>query len=365
MDKEKIILEKVYSTKMKDVLKDFKEDVIIKMYNEYSEEEIKSFTYSRMLNIKYKYVVDECKKHNISKYASDSIEFYKIKGYNDDEIKEIMHERHIPLLEVTPYRKEKYLKQGYTEEEADFLVKSKRNINKEYWISKGYTEEDAIKKVSNIQKENNKKYKEAIKANPEKYSAVSNTQKNYWLKKGFSEEEAEQKVKERQRTFTLEKCIEKYGIEKGTFVYKERQRKWRDKLQENFLKYGDGRNVQSKWAYDIITELCESIGIERPKKEKYITDKETQKHYSYDFCYKKKIIEFNGDYWHCNPEYWEYDSYNLSHKTIAANVWKDDEIKINCAKKYGYNVLVVWESDYYKNKNKFIEFCLNFLCNEN
>ena len=42
---------------------------------------------------------------------------------------------------------------GYTEEEADFLVKSKRNINKEYWISKGYTEEDAIKKVSNIQKE--------------------------------------------------------------------------------------------------------------------------------------------------------------------------------------------------------------------
>lgn len=46
------------------------------------------------------------------------------------------------------------------------------------------------------------------------------------VKKGFTEEEAKQKVSERQATFTLEKCISKYGEEKGRKRWIERQNKW-------------------------------------------------------------------------------------------------------------------------------------------
>lgn len=54
----------------------------------------------------------------------------------------------------------------------------------------------------------------------------STTQIGYWLKKGYSEEDAKNIISERQRTFTLEKCIEKYGEEKGKEVWKNRQLKW-------------------------------------------------------------------------------------------------------------------------------------------
>jgi len=47
-------------------------------------------------------------------------------------------------------------------------------------------------------------------------------------KKGLSEEEV--KVKEKQTTFSLKKCITKYGEEKGLEVFNERQRKWQETL---------------------------------------------------------------------------------------------------------------------------------------
>ena len=52
-----------------------------------------------------------------------------------------------------------------------------------------------------------------IKATKHDVKGRNTNQIEYWIKKGFSEEEAKMKVAERQRTFTLEKCIEKYGKE--------------------------------------------------------------------------------------------------------------------------------------------------------
>ncbi len=46
-----------------------------------------------------------------------------------------------------------------------------------------------------------------------------NTSLSYYLKQGMTQEEAEQSLKDRQRTFTLEKCINKYGEEKGRFGF--------------------------------------------------------------------------------------------------------------------------------------------------
>lgn len=59
----------------------------------------------------------------------------------------------------------------------------------------------------------------------------------YWIKKGYSEDESRQLVSDRQRTFTLEKCIEKYGEEKGIKVYNERQVKWSKKNRRNVSKW--------------------------------------------------------------------------------------------------------------------------------
>ena len=55
-----------------------------------------------------------------------------------------------------------------------------------------------------------------MKHDPEKYKCTFDRKIEYYLKKGLNEEEAKLALKERQTTFSLEKCIKKYGFEEGT-----------------------------------------------------------------------------------------------------------------------------------------------------
>jgi len=53
----------------------------------------------------------------------------------------------------------------------------------------------------------------------------------YWVNLGFSEEESKNKVSEHQKTFSKEKCIEKYGEEEGMKIFLERQERWQKSLK--------------------------------------------------------------------------------------------------------------------------------------
>ena len=73
--------------------------------------------------------------------------------------------------------------------------------------------------------------------------------------------------------------------------------------------------------------------------------------YYYDFFIPSinTIIEYNGDYWHANPHKYQSGSYlNIQRKgsVLVNDIWKKDEIKINSAKLMGYNVFLLWESDF-------------------
>ena len=52
------------------------------------------------------------------------------------------------------------------------------------------------------------------------------TQLQYYIDKGMNKKEAKEALSERQRTFTLDKCISKYGEVEGTRIFEERQCKW-------------------------------------------------------------------------------------------------------------------------------------------
>jgi hypothetical protein len=64
------------------------------------------------------------------------------------------------------------------------------------------------------------------------------------------------------------------------------------------------------------------------------------------------IIEFYGDYWHCNPLFYEEDYYHKRLSMTAGNIWKSDLLKIDKAKKMGYNVIVIWENEWNRQKDK-------------
>jgi hypothetical protein len=192
-------------------------------------------------------------------------------------------------------------------------------------------------------------------------SRLTSTQLRWWLDKGYTSEEAKELLKQRQTTFSLDKCVHRYGEKEGLKIFNERQVKWKKSLQENFEREGDGRSPSSKFANSIIRELCLYLNIEIPKKEKWMMCKETKKAYSYDFTYKKKIIEFNGDYWHCNPLLYEEDFFNKNKELTAEEIWQYDLAKNRLAESHGYKVLVVWENEWMKEPDHVIKKCIDFI----
>ncbi len=186
----------------------------------------------------------------------------------------------------------------------------------------------------------------------------------YWIKKGFNEEEATQKVKERQTTFSKEICIKKYGKKEGLKRWQARQDKWQETLNSKsdeeireINKRKIPRNPSSITISVVEYRLRNTLNVQ----PLVLQREDILSHYVYDLCKGNKIIEYNGDYWHCNPIKYLPDYYNSRLKMKAKEKWKKDKEKIDFAKSKGYDVKVIWEKDYKDNPNKVIKECLEFL----
>jgi hypothetical protein len=221
----------------------------------------------------------------------------------------------------------------------------------------------------------------------------------YWLKQGYSEDEAIEKLSERQTTFSKKICIEKYGEIDGLKRWEERQRIWlnayNDKTEEemkiinkkksptleNFInKYGEEVGIErfEKWAsqfkgvstvsqdlfWDIIHSLPEDI-IELC----YFHNL----NHEYNMCGKmldffiEKYninIEFNGDYWHANPNKYKEDYVLKLPRGVcmtAKEIWERDEKRKQKLIEYlpSLKIIEVWESDYMNNPKETLERILN------
>lgn len=73
-----------------------------------------------------------------------------------------------------------------------------------------------------------------------------------------------------------------------------------------------------------------------------------------------KIIEVNGQYWHCDPRFYDEDFRITRKSKTAKQVWEYDKNKIEWFREKGYETLVVWEYDILKDtentKRKILEF---------
>ncbi len=204
-----------------------------------------------------------------------------------------------------------------------------------------------------------------------------NTRLSYYVNKGYDINQAKEKLHERQKTFTLEKCILKYGEVEGKIRFEERQRKWAEKMKEKYnngeyskLSYSLLSNAYSNFEIICIDSIVKTLNLSESdywaanntvNKQFEIFIKGLHKRFRYDFRYKNKIIEFNGDYWHCNPEKFEANYFNTQIKMTASEKWQYDKIKIAIAKENGYEILVIWESEYKVCPDAVIQKCIDFL----
>ena len=170
-------------------------------------------------------------------------------------------------------------------------------------------------------------------------------------------------------TFSLEICIEKHGEEEGRRIWNERQSKWKSKVYNDQTYLGGGTSMVGQDLIELLLlELKErnySGEILYGKNEKFIR---TGNHaFKYDFTLKdeRKIIEFNGDFWHCNPKIFQSDFYNKPKKMTAQQIWDYDPEKEIAAREQGYDLLYIWESDFRKERQATIDRCVEFIYAEN
>lgn len=68
----------------------------------------------------------------------------------------------------------------------------------------------------------------------------------------------------------------------------------------------------------------------------------------------KIVVEYYGDFWHANPNIYEAeDEVNLpGGSVLAEEIWTRDRKRRKCIEQKGYKMLVIWESDFKKDKKK-------------
>jgi len=227
----------------------------------------------------------------------------------------------------------------------------------------------------------------------------SKQEKYGWTKDQFDEFN-------KSRAVTYKNCIERHGIEEGQrvwdhYVYRQRYtnsieyftEKYSDDGYEKWLDYNKEKSKSGKidWImekYNLGEEAAlEILSSRLPKsfsstaelsfidmlescigyKIKY-TAKTNQfciwntylnKPCFYDItdAVKFKIIEFHGDYWHCNPLKYSADFLHPHTGFTAKEIWNRDYFKLQSAIDRGFEVRIVWWSEFENYPQKTIEEC--------
>jgi very-short-patch-repair endonuclease len=180
------------------------------------------------------------------------------------------------------------------------------------------------------------------------------TQVEYWTKQGFTEDEAIDKISKLQVTFSLEKCIEKYGEEEGQKRWKERQKKWLNSFdKQNYsmisqkLFWSIYEQINNKYKQIYFAQL-------NPRTKKLTEHKNFEykldvgKSYcKLDFFIKdiNKCIEFDGDYWHGESR---------GNKTR-------DEQRNQLIEESGIKIFHIKERDYKIDPDKCLMDCMSFI----
>jgi len=227
-----------------------------------------------------------------------------------------------------------------------------------YWIEKGYTKEEANDIVN---KRKNKAKTLSLHKMKNVYDRTT-VQIGYWIKKGYTKEEAIKKVHDRQVTFSKQICIDKHGKEKGIDIWKQRQINWQNTLKSKSKEEIKRINILKKPKrlnkYFISSAEKELKNILKCESQ-FLLENETS-YYLYDLKKGNKIIEYNGDYWHCNPKKYNEDFFNKQLNMTAKEKWKNDKDKISYAQSKSFDVLVIWEKDYKEHKEEVIKQCKDF-----
>lgn len=137
----------------------------------------------------------------------------------------------------------------------------------------------------------------------------------------------------------------------------EEKKQWLEKsIQSDAAKAKSIKGYRESKGEMVISEALAAMQIMHTRQFiiKYAEEGKNRR-YFYDLFIPELnlLIEFNGDYWHANPDmYKPEDVLNYpSGTTTAADRWKKDEHKKAVAENRKYDIIVIWESELKKLTN--------------
>ena len=164
----------------------------------------------------------------------------------------------------------------------------------------------------------------------------------------------------KKKSGSLENYVRLYGEEEGAIRFQAAKNKLYSKIEMEL--FNSIQNVSEH--HYLYGDEQYKFGLRKNEWEIY-----KKKIFYVDFMDKenKKIIEFNGDIWHANPNIFEDNDFpNPYLKTVSAKSIQDiDKKRYEFYYKLGYILKVVWESEYLLNKEKIVNECIDFLKGEN
>jgi hypothetical protein len=219
------------------------------------------------------------------KFGKKTLVYWTSRGW-DDETAKIKRLPTVKDVETSPMNINFWINRGFSLDESKYKIKSQRKMNKEYWVERGFTLEDSIIKSKEFQKSSNKIYTSKMENDINFREIVSSKRSNninYWLNKGFDLEESKIKLSDRQSTFSLEKCVSKYGSEEGKRVWLERQNKWQKSLMESEYNGIDNKDSKSidyfkkKYGDVWLEKYIENISFKNKEDIRYLLSFENYK----------------------------------------------------------------------------------------
>ena len=152
----------------------------------------------------------------------------------------------------------------------------------------------------------------------------------------------------------LEGFVRKYGEELGRYKFDEFIKIVSDSFEDT------NKYHQSKRGLSFFNKLIEIIKDNGYDFKYYYGDNEIRKYshidsvlYSLDFFIPEICldIEFNGDYWHANPDIYDENWIHPIKKCSSLDIWKYDRNREETLKKeFGIVIFNVWEKDIYIDK---------------
>lgn len=276
---------------------------------------------------------------------------------------------------------EYWLSRGYTEEYGREQISIIQSVSSprtiEYWLAKGLSADEAEKARFEYQSASGKRSKE-------KYGCCKRFSSwciEFWLDRGYTEDEAKAKVSQNSRDASLF-YVDNVPADirrQSNWMCKEYYiKRFGDNWEAEYTKAFENRGsytFRSKISDEFLTKLNDKFSW--LDSNRYFGEREFTTYsidagraFKYDYVDTKLkiVVEFNGDYWHANPNVYKPNDviqYPNDLYMRAEEVWLRDAAKIKLMLDRGYKCYTVWELDVKDNMDEVLNNLYGEILNEN